>query len=81
MDDFVIFRGTFHEHLKIDKFKHPETKEELKIFLGLAGFYRSFIPNFARSSHPLNRLTSDTLSLPGIILVKRPLHIESASLL
>ena len=46
----------------IDNFKRPETKKELKSFLGLAGFYRSFIPNFAEISHPLNRLTSDTVA-------------------
>lgn len=45
----------------IDNFKRPETKKELKSFLGLAGFYRSFITNFAQISQPLNRLTSDTV--------------------
>ena len=45
----------------IDSFKRPDTKRELKSFLGLAGFYRSFIPNFAEISRPLNRFTSDTV--------------------
>ena len=44
-----------------DKFKCPETKKELNSFLGLAGFYRSFIPNFAQISQALNRVTSDTV--------------------
>ena len=38
------------------------TKKELKGFLGLAGFHRSFIPNFAQICQPLNRLTSDTVA-------------------
>ena len=42
----------------IDGFKRPDTKRELKSFLGLAGFYKSFILNFAEISRPLNRLTS-----------------------
>jgi len=37
----------------------PKTKKELKGFLGLAGFYRDFIPNFSHISKPLNELTSD----------------------
>ena len=37
----------------------PKTKKELKGFLGLAGFYRDFIPNFSHIRKPLNELTSD----------------------
>ena len=43
----------------IDKYKRPGTRKELKGFLGLAGFYRSFIPNFAKICQPLNKLTSE----------------------
>jgi len=43
----------------IDQYKRPGTRKELKGFLGLAGFYRSFIPNFAKICQPLNKLTSE----------------------
>lgn len=43
----------------INKYGVPSTKKELKGFLGLAGFYRDFIPDFAKISKPLNELTSD----------------------
>ena len=40
-------------------FGQPKTRKELKSFLGLAGFYRAFVPNFAQISQPLNQLTSE----------------------
>ena len=43
----------------IVKFPQPETKKELRRFLGMAGFYRAFIKDFATISQPLNKLTSD----------------------
>ena len=43
----------------IHTYKQPSSKKELKAFLGLAGFYRAFIPNFAHISQPLNALTSE----------------------
>jgi len=35
----------------------PKTKKEVRAFIGLAGFYRSFIPNFATIAKPLTDLT------------------------
>ena len=35
----------------------PETKKQVRSFLGLAGFYRKFIPNFSAISAPLSDLT------------------------
>ena len=43
----------------IDNYQRPDSKKSLKGFLGLAGFYRSFIQNFAHVSQPLNALTSN----------------------
>ena len=40
-------------------FQRPETKKEVKRFLGMAGFYRNFIPKFANISKHLNEQTSD----------------------
>ena len=45
----------------IRTFSCPSTRKELKSFLGLAGFYRAFIPSFADISKPLNIMTSDKI--------------------
>ena len=44
----------------IRTYQRPLSKKELKGFLGLAGFYRAFVPNFSLISSPLNKLTSDS---------------------
>lgn len=38
----------------LKEYRQPETKSKLKSFLGLAGYYRKFIPHFASYSKPLN---------------------------
>ena len=43
----------------IDNFATPKNKKEVKRFLGMAGFYRDFIRNFAEIAAPLNSLTRD----------------------
>ena len=45
----------------IKEFKIAENKKELKRFLGMANFYRKFIPQFSRITKPLNNLTSDAV--------------------
>ena len=35
----------------------PETKKQVKSFLGMIGFYRKFVPNFAEIALPLTELT------------------------
>ena len=48
------------EQDKIDKIRNaaqPSTKKRVRSFLGLAGFYRRFIPEFAQIAHPLTDLT------------------------
>ena len=47
----------------INQLQQPFNKKELKSFLGLAGFHRAFIPNFADISQPLNKLTSENAPL------------------
>lgn len=37
----------------IEKYPIPETTKQIKQFLGLIGYYRKFIPNFARITKPL----------------------------
>lgn len=41
----------------ISKVTRPETKRQIKSFLGMVGFYRKFIPNFAQIAVPLTDLT------------------------
>ena len=43
----------------IKTFATPKTRKEVKRFLGMAGFYREFINNFAHMAVPLNNLTKD----------------------
>ena len=45
----------------ISTFSRPTKRKKLKSFLGLAGFYRAFIPNFADISQPLNNMSSDSI--------------------
>ena len=40
----------------------PSTKRQIKSFLGLAGFYRRFIPNFSSIASPLTDLTKKNRS-------------------
>lgn len=41
----------------VTDFPEPKNVTEIRRFLGLAGFYRRFIPNFASIAEPLTRLT------------------------
>ena len=45
----------------VENFPHPKTPKNIKQFLGLAGYYRRFIPNFSNLAKPLtNLLKNDT---------------------
>ncbi len=41
----------------IQECPHPETKKQVRSFLGLIGFYRKYIPNFSSIASPLTELT------------------------
>ena len=41
----------------ITKWEHPTTVTEVQSFLGLAGYYRRFVQDFARIASPLTQLT------------------------
>ena len=41
----------------IKNFEVPKNKKEVKRFLGMSGFYRTFVPSFADIAAPMNNLT------------------------
>jgi hypothetical protein len=41
----------------VREFPVPGNVKQLKAFLGLAGYYRRFVPNFSPIAKPLHRLT------------------------
>ena len=45
-----------HKIQAINEFPIPTNKTEVKLFLGLAGYYRKFIPQFSKIAKPLNDL-------------------------
>ena len=42
----------------MNEMNRPRTKRELRKFLGTMGYYRHYIPQFARLAKPLTDLTS-----------------------
>ena len=47
----------------IEKFPTPKTKKELQRFLGMAGYYRKFCPNFSEIASPLTNLLTKNANL------------------
>ena len=45
----------------VKTFKQPKTKKGGRSFLGLCGYYRKFIPNFASIATPLSDLTRKSM--------------------
>ena len=43
--------------IAVQSLKQPKTLKQLRSFLGAIGYYRDFIPNFAKIASPLYDLT------------------------
>lgn len=46
----------------LQKFNIPKNRKQVRQYLGLAGFYRRFIHNYAQKALPLTNLTKDNLA-------------------
>ena len=46
-----------HTYTNILDSPRPRTKKEVRWFLGLAGYYRQFVPHFSDLASPLTDLT------------------------
>lgn len=54
----------------VKNIRHPKNPTEVKSFLGLAGYYRKFIRNFAKLTKPLTELTKKTWHSIGLTTLK-----------
>ena len=57
----VVGRGVIQPELSkveaIQAFSQPATKEQVRAFLGITGYYRKFTPNYSALATPLTDLT------------------------
>ena len=58
---YTVGRGNVKPQENVDAiatWPQPQTKHQVRTFLGLMGYYRQFIPNFASIAAPLHELKS-----------------------
>jgi hypothetical protein len=59
--------------IAIKDFPRPQTVRDLRVFLGLSGYYRTFIRNYAAMSRPLTQLTKKDEKFVWTDLQQKPL--------
>ena len=57
----------------IEKMQVPTNKRDVQVFLGMIGYYRRFIPNFATFGDPCFIFSVLTLTFSGALTVRLPL--------
>ena len=46
----------------VKNFREPQTKKDVRSFLGLCGYYKKFVPNFSTVATPLSELTRKNIT-------------------
>ena len=61
----------------VGSYPRPLTKKDVRAFLGLVGYYRRFIPEFAKTAAPLTDLTRSKCQIKcsGVLHVREPLKV------
>ena len=74
---YVDKNGVHTDEQKVEKILNaprPTTRKELRSFLGLASYYRRFIPGFAKLARPLHEKTSDRVKLEWTDEMSKSFH-------
>ena len=67
--------GNYHTHdpknvVVVVEWKRPSSVSEIRSFLGLAGYYRCFVPNFSSITKPLTKLLEKNVLLFGPMIAR-----------
>ena len=83
----MIGKGTIRPELRklkaVEIYPAPTTKKDVRSFLGLMGYYRRFIPNYATTVKPLMDLTQKSVPerIPWNVMCQKVFQILKQTLL